>query len=68
MCCGGQCNALYVQARLRVGARLQHLQAERGKLVAKLQALADPQDVEMYEQVRAQDFAQHTCSLTACGV
>ena len=42
-----------VQARLQVGARLQHLQSERGALVAKLQALSDPQDVEMYEQVRA---------------
>lgn len=40
-----------VQARLRVGARLQHLQSERSALVAKLQALSDPQDVEMYEQV-----------------
>jgi hypothetical protein len=43
-----------VQARLRVGARLQHLQSERGALVAKLQALSDPQDVEMYEQVQGQ--------------
>ena len=46
-------HALDLQARLRVGARLQHLQSERSTLVAKLQALSDPQDVEMYEQVGA---------------
>lgn len=49
---------LHAQARLRVGVRLQHLQSERSTLVAKLQALSDPQDVEMYEQVGRQTYRQ----------
>jgi len=37
------------QARLRVGARIDHLHAERNELVAKLQGLAAADTLESYE-------------------
>lgn len=57
--------ASILQARLRVGARLQHLQTERSTLVSRLQALSDPQDVEMYEQVSG-SFMQTTMPKRTC--